>query len=35
MRVTDLIPWKSARGSGPAARGERGERGERDAVAAL
>jgi HSP20 family protein len=29
MRVTDLIPWKSARGSEPAARSER------DAVAAL
>jgi HSP20 family protein len=29
MRVTDLIPWKSARGSEPAVRGER------DAVAAL
>jgi HSP20 family protein len=29
MRVTDLIPWKSARGSEPAARRER------DAVAAL
>jgi HSP20 family protein len=29
MRVTDLIPWKSTRGSEPAARSER------DAVAAL
>jgi HSP20 family protein len=32
MRVTDLIPWKSGRGSEPAVRGERGGR---DAVAAL